>query len=396
MQNSDTKILTLQNIYYLLRQRLKRIIIFVSLSVLVVLAYTFIQPKAFRSSTVLVMTDESLPGMASMIQNLPGASLLGQSAPTRSQTYSEIVRSREIAKFIADTLSLSSNPIFSGLDEENIHLAVSASISTRLTRGGLLEVSVSTATPWFPNSIEEAEAAQLSAKIANAAAQGLDKYNLEKSSSKARRKRVFAEKMLNTKKVELDSIDGTLEDFKRKNKLLVLETQSQATVQQAVSVGSELAKAQIELQSKLLEYGEDAAVIDVYRKKVSSLRNQFQRMQSGGANDGDKVSLPLGDVPSISRRYVTMVRDQKILEQVIAYLESQKYQEGIQEASDLPTIEQLDRALVPSERYSPNRKLAIILALFISFAGSVAYYIFRGLASGALMLKKTNSGANIE
>ncbi len=394
MQNNDTRILSIKTTYLHLRKRSKRIVLFVASVALVVIAYTFVQPRVYKSSTVIVMTDESLPGMASMLQSIPGASLLGQGAPTRSQTYLEIVRSREIARFIADTLSLWSNPLFSGLSEEKFLGIISGAISTRLTRGGLLEISVIASTPWFPNSADEADAAQLSANIANSAALGLDRYNQDKSSSKARRKRVFAEKMLATKKVELDSIDSALEDFKRKNKLLALETQSQATVQQAVSVGSELAKAQIELQSKLLEYGEDAAVIDVYRKKVSTLRNQFQKMQSGGAVEGDKVSLPLGDVPAISRRYVTMVRDQKILEQVIAYLESQKYQEGIQEASDLPTVEQLDRALVPAERYSPNRKLALLLAVFISLAGSVAYYVIRGLASGELLLKKSNHNEN--
>ena len=102
----------------------------------------------------------------------------------------------------------------------------------------------------------------------------------------------------------------------------------------------------------------------------------------------DKFSIPLDSVPRLIRIYQDLMRKKKILEQVNLYLATQKYQSAIQEASDVPTVEPLDLAIVPEHRIAPQRKVMLILAFFISLVGGSLYLLILAVYNGNLIVKK--------
>jgi uncharacterized protein involved in exopolysaccharide biosynthesis len=89
------------------------------------------------------------------------------------------------------------------------------------------------------------------------------------------------------------------------------------------------------------------------------------------------------------KEYANLIRDQKILEQVKLFLETQKYQESIQEESDVPTVEVLDSAQIPKIRISPNRKIMLVLAFFLSLTGASLFLIIRGVVKQNLIKKES-------
>ena len=150
-------------------------------------------------------------------------------------------------------------------------------------------------------------------------------------------------------------------------------------VTSAVLTGSELAKAETELQMLREQFQDNTPLIKSLEAKVASLRSQFAAVQSGGISPEDRISIPLGTLPEVSMAYLNKLRDIKILEQVNAYLESQRMQEAVQEERDVPTIQIVDAAMVPERRSSPSRfwmvvvgaVVSSILAVFILFAQRV-------------------------
>ena len=340
-----------------------------TISVLAIGVYSYIIPEIYVSETTLLPPEDSGSGggLTSFLQSLSGGVNFGNiGQPNKIQLFQEFLKSRSVAKLIVDTLKLRNNPKFQFPNEEILYNSVGSMIDVVVKRTGLIIITASTSTSYLPNKAEKTEASQLSANVANAAVVALDQLNRQKNTTRSHRKRIYIEKMLALKKIELDSLDSKTEEFRRNNKVIAIDDQSQAVLTSAISLSKELAIAEIELNMKLQEFEPTSPMIKLYREKIANLRNQYQKTQKGGIGSEDEYSIPLNSVPSLIRQYANLVRTQKVLEQVKLYLETQKYQEAIQEESDVPTVEVLDAARPPLRRFSPDRKLMILLAFVLS------------------------------
>jgi capsule polysaccharide export protein KpsE/RkpR len=116
-------------------------------------------------------------------------------------------------------------------------------------------------------------------------------------------KKEFIERVLLEKQLELDSIDRELEKYQKENKVLAIDKQTQAIVTNAITIGSELAKAEIELNIMLQEYEQSSPTVRIQKEKVANLKNQYNRIQSGGLTSTDEFSIPLQNIPNIIREY---------------------------------------------------------------------------------------------
>ncbi|MCX7735287.1 MAG: Wzz/FepE/Etk N-terminal domain-containing protein [Candidatus Kapabacteria bacterium] len=389
--NQEFSIGTLLN---LLKFHKKIFLIIVSAITLIVAIYSFIAPEEFEATASIIPPEDAgaVGGLTSFLQSLSGGiSIGGVNQPSKIQLFQEYLKSREVAKTIVDTLKLRNHPWFEVPNEELLYWNVSQLLKVEIKRSGLILITTRIATPYFASKKDVEQAKKLSADIANSAIAALDLLNQRKTISKAKRKRQFIERMLVEKKTILDSIDSELEKFRQKNKVIEIDEQSKVILGSAVTVGAELAKAEIELSLKQQEYEPNSPMLKPFREKVENLRRQYQKIQRGGISSSDDFSIPLNEVPTLIRVYTNLMRDQKILESVNMYLETQKYQEAIQEESDVPTVEPLDKAHPPLLRVSPNRKIMILLAALISsiltFTG-IVIYAFR---KGKIYVKKVDS-----
>lgn len=380
--NQEFSIGTLLN---LLKFHKKIFLIIVSAITLIVAIYSFIAPEEFEATASIIPPEDAgaVGGLTSFLQSLSGGiSIGGVNQPSRIQLFQEYLKSREVAKTIVDTLKLRNHPWFEVPNEELLYWNVSQLLNVEIKRSGLILITTRIATPYFASKKDVEQAKKLSADIANSAIAALDLLNQRKTISKAKRKRQFIERMLVEKKTILDSIDSELEKFRQKNKVIEIDEQSKVILGSAVTVGAELAKAEIELSLKQQEYEPNSPMLKPFKEKVENLRRQYQKIQRGGISSSDDFSIPLNEVPTLIRVYTNLMRDQKILESVNMYLETQKYQEAIQEESDVPTVEPLDKAHPPLLRVSPNRKIMILLAALISsiltFTGIVIYAFRKG------------------
>ena len=125
---------------------------------------------------------------------------------------------------------------------------------------------------------------------------------------------------------------------------------------------------------------------------VQNIRNQYLRLQSGGLLGSDDFSFPLSDLPKLFRKYLNLMRDKKIMEQVNLYLETQRYQEAIQEQSDVPTIEPLDRAVPPLKRESPSQRIVLIFAIFMGYIITLSVLTIAAVKKNQFIMRNSNAG----
>lgn len=396
----EKKALTFQNVFRLWRLNAKLIATVVAIVTIFAIAETYIVPSTYKAYSSIIPPESPSGGggLSSMLSSLGAggasiSSLGGLASDSKMQLFNDYLKSREISKFIADTLRLDTLSMYSGLEREKLYEIVSQMIFSKVNHSGLIVISSVAETPYFPSNKDKELAKRRAADIANMAVAGLDEICRTKTVSKAHQKRVYIEKMLAFNRRSLDSIDIELENFGKRNKAIAIEDQAKALMESSVDIGTELGKAEAENNLNKLEYQPNSPAAVASQKNVESLRKQYMQIQNGGYLGEKDYSFALSKMPELSRIYTSLLRDKKILEQVNLYLETQHFQEAIEEQSDVPQIEQLDLAVPAIRRDSPSRVLAAILGFFLSTAVMLCAVTFLAMKRQYFIMKEKDNGS---
>ncbi|MEY3690169.1 MAG: hypothetical protein RIT37_1731 [Bacteroidota bacterium] len=373
------------NIIAFIRMRIKSIFIIAFLSLLLGLGLSYIIPHTYLSTVMVLPADQKNAGMglASLLSgSLPGG--LGGMIPGTDAKNSflspEIVLSRSLAESIVQSKALDTFTVFTEIPDEEKVEAIQEALNIDTRRSGIVIIEAQWATSFFPQSIDKKNTATMASIIANKASSGIDALIKNKSMTSARRARIFIDTLMAQNRVSLDSAYVALQIFQQQNKVLELENQAKALVESAVAAGAELSKAQIELSVAEQQYQSDAPAIALLQKKVSSLRSQYSKVQNGGVSS-DAFSIPFSRLPALSKTYVTMLRDIKIMEQINAYLQSQRTQEYIQEIRDVPAIQIIEAGIPARKQVSPKRLVFAFLTMCAVLVITFGFTIIRTLQS---------------
>jgi len=373
------------SIFSFIRMRIKSIIIIAFISLLLGLGMSYLIPHTYLSTVMVLPADQKNAGMglASLLSgSLPGGlgGMIPGSDAKNSFLSPEIVLSRSLAESIVQSKALDTFSVFTAIPDEEKVEAIQEALNIDTRRSGIVIIEAQWATTFFPDQDDKRQTAVMASIIANKASLGIDALIKNKSMTSARRARIFIDTLMAQNKVSLDSAYVALQIFQQQNKVLELENQAKALVESAVAAGAELSKAQIELSVAEQQYQSDAPAIALLQKKVSSLRSQYSKVQNGGVSN-DAFSIPFSRLPALSKTYVTMLRDIKIMEQINAYLQSQRTQEYIQEIRDVPAIQIIEAGIPARKQISPKRLVFAFLTMCATLVIAFGYTIFRTIQS---------------
>ncbi len=373
----------------------KRICIIVAIACVVTFIFSLIMPHTYRTyTTVMPPKQGENTGLSGILQNFAGGLPSGLSIPGSSNNQSlvlaDILRSRAITEHLIKELHLKKYSQYNGMTHNELIEYLQENFKVDVEKTGLIVLQTSAKTCFFPSSREKQETKQLAKNLADEAVKGLDIIVRSKNTSAAKKSRMYIEKELAKYRGKSDSIDNILEDFQRTNRVLKIDDQTQALVKQAIEVGLQLAKAEMELNVAKNELSKDNPYLIQQQNIVNQLRKQYNAVQSGGLTGSDGFSIPFDKIPSLAREYANLYRDKKIVEQIIMYLETQRHQEAIQENRDVPTVEVLDKAYVPDYQSSPNKKLMLLLSFVLSFVLALMYFTLKEFRNFSKKIEKGN------
>ena len=213
----------------LVKLKKKFIIIFITIFTTLTLFYSFIIPHKYSATASILPPDDDAAGqgLSSFLQTLSGGfSFGGLSKGLKIELYLEMMTSNTSAQYIVEKCNLKTYKQFQFENDEILYDVVKSLLFVEANRSGLMLVTATVATPFFPNTKDKLLAAELSAKIANAAVESLNFINRKKSNLKAIEKKEFISKILERNKKLLDSIDRDLEIFQKQNKLIAIDEQT--------------------------------------------------------------------------------------------------------------------------------------------------------------------------
>lgn len=378
---------TLFGLWQVMRQDKRLIVLVTVIGTVLTIAYSLVMPETYSTvATVMPPEKESRGGLSSILSNAGVGLDIGSfgGGSELSKRFVDILKSRTLNAVIAKRCGIADYHQFSQFSGQRLVEEFQKAMGQDLNSNGLVIVSTELNTPFFPNDEERARASELTACVVNAALSVLDSLNKEKSVSTARKTRRYIERFMATNKSRLDSVQDAMERFREQHKILALEEQVQAIVENAVKIGTQIAETEIELELAKVRLAPSHATVLGLEKQLLILQGQYEKIQDGGLVEEDAFSIPLNNIPHLSRQYLNFVRDIKILEQINAFLETQRAQEAIQEERDIPTLHVLDYAVVPERKSAPNKTLMTMfgLVLFAGFGFSLAF--IKAVRRGAL------------
>lgn len=358
--------ITFESILNRLKKKKPRIAISIVSIVALVMAFTFIMPYTYMANSSIMPPEKTSGGsLNSFLQNVSGMIDLagGGQADSRSKLMKSILSSRSVAEKVYDKLDLKNNILFKEYKKQDVIAYIPTLFEVEVEKSGIIMLNGLVPTGYLPNDNEKKAASELSYKITNVAIDALNEVLVEKNSSTARNSKLYVENEIKKYKKELDSVSTQLEQFQSDNKVLALEEQTTAIVSQVIELNSLLTETKTKLNLAKLEYSENSPQVAALESQVEFLQKQSNQLQAG--ND-DEFSISLNKVPKLSREYLELFRDKKIIMNVLTYLETQKHQEAIQEEKDIPVVQVLDTAIEPRFKYSPSRGKILFISTFIS------------------------------
>jgi len=385
---SENKQIFISDYLVLIKKSIKKAL-FISLGFAALIAvYSFIMPKTYTSDATILPPKESSGGggLSGFLQNMVGGagSLVlggGGGGASQSKIYGDILTSRSSAEYISKKLNLE-NTTFFDMPTYNDHIElVRSALEVEFERSGLMVISAKIKTGYFSDKAVSDSAAILSQEVSNTAIEALDYLLRMKNNSAAKKTRIYIQNELHKYYHTLDSVARVLEDYQKENKIIAIEEQTQAVVNQAIEIGAELSKAKAELALMQFQYEEKSPRVESLKKQVDFYEEEFRKVQFGEMGKVNQFSIALNELPRVAREYTELMRDREIYEKVIIYLETQKHQEAMQEEKDTPNIEILDNAIKPKTHSAPNRKLMVILSFTLAFLASIMVLIIREASS---------------
>jgi len=344
--------------------------------------YLLIAPYKYTTVSSILppkqTSTQMIPSNLLSTMNLPtGISNLGSG--NLSAEYSEVLKSYSVFEFVYDSLKLNHSRFFKGLKKNKIYDIYRTNMDVVVNRSGIIYITFVFGTHFLPSKVSKDSAARLSAEIPNVAITALDYIIRQRNNSISKLTKDFIGSEITNYTAKLDSVEIEIEKFQRANKVLEIDEQTKAIFQQANQVAVDLAKAEVDYNLAQKLYAENSQNLSLTKENLRKLQEIYSKIQTGGITGNDNLAIPLENIPTLIRQYTNLTRTKEIYEQVLIYLQTQYFQEAIQEKRDVPQVEILDWATIPLEKSYPAYKATIILGFVIGLAIAITflYYSWR-------------------
>jgi len=317
---------------------------------LLTLGITFAIPRWYLATAVILPPDDS-----DMLSNLSMAQRALSKFPafgvlpdiyTPADIFKAELQSRTAQEEVARQFDLPG--VYKIKSHEKVLRELRSHYKVKLNQDGTITVQV------------EDHSAQRAADMANAFLVALDRYNVEKRNSQARRTREFLERRV----LETDSLLRVSE--------LVLRhyQESRHTVVPTGPTGSGDVQAAASLMAQKISLEVRLGVLRSYLKEdndqVVQTRNELEQLE-------DRIAA----LPALQGELARLMRDQKIQEQLYLLLIAELEQARLRETMDTPTVQVLDSAVPPERHDRPKRLLISVGAALLTLAAGVVWIVMR-------------------
>jgi len=341
----------------------KRILLISTLAgLLVSLIVVLLWKPYYTSEAVFLPPKSDLPVSSS------SSSLMLLGSDDKSDTYLGMLASRSVADKLIDRLGLVSK--FEAGDKETARRILATSSDFSVNKTTMIIVQV------------KAKAPQLSADIANAYMDALYELNGEMVSSASSHRRAFFEQQLQDQKEALSQAEVDLKATQERTGVVLPLGEAEAGLSATAQLQAQINAAETRLAGMRVGATENNPDVIALRTQIEQLRSQLVRQQANGAGSGPGRGLtPQGRLPELTLEYQQKQHEVKLREAVYDALVQQYEKARLSSIDPGPQLQIVDRAIAPSRKSGPPRKIIVLAGLAIGFLIGLFYILTVDLVS---------------
>ena len=241
---------------------------------------------------------------------------------------------------------------------------------------GMIRVEVSAKTGFLHFPASEEEARTLCADIANFIVDELDRINAELQTQQAKYTRLLIENLYNRNKTELQEIEEEIKVYGETYGVISLPDQVSAAILSAAALEEQITLNEVELVAARIMMDPGHPKVQILEIKLKELRKKLAEMKFGGQEPDSLAIFPLfQQAPELGVMYARLTRRMEAESLLYQFLTQQYEQAKVQEAKETPTVQVLDRAVVPMRKSKPSRMLIVLASVFLAGAIQVFYIL---------------------
>lgn len=314
-------------------------------------------PQPEQSSQLLMMgSPAALAGMGGGL----GSTLAGGLLRNPAEVYVGILKSRTIADALIARFALRSVYRSNGQTGARKALARHTSIATG--KDYLITIRV-----------EDRDRTRAAA-IANAYVDELHKQNSRLALTSSAQRRLFFEQQLAAEKNALADAEVAAKSMQQSSGLVFPSGQSESLLRSMAALQAQIAAREVQLQSMRMYATADNPQLQVLETTLAGLRQQLQRLESGG---GDELTVPARKMPETGLQYLRKMRDFHYHETLFELLAKQYEAARIDEAKEAPLIQVVDNAVAPDRKSWPPRMLLVAAGALLAIAGACLFTLIQ-------------------
>jgi len=357
----------------------------VMIALVIAVLVSLVLPRWYSGKAIILppTSDGGAMGISALLNNLPvsGFGMGGLTALSQeTNMFLAILNSRSLLTTIAEKFNLQKRYKTDTMEETL--KALQDNITILVNEDGTLSISARAKTPFLPDSGRVMEAKRTARDMTNAIVDELDAINKRIKTEQARNTRFFIEKRYLQNLSDLKTAEEALKNFQKDNQAISLPEQTRATITAAAEMKAQIIAKEIEAEQMATNLGKGHPDYVRIQNELRILQNKYDEFKFGAnekamlVNHPDKnrkdIFIPIDEVPDLGLQYVRLFREVTLQEKIMEFILPQYEQARIQEAKDTPTVQILDRALLPERKSRPKRALIVLLAAFFALVLSMA------------------------
>lgn len=218
---------------------------------------------------------------------------------------------------------------------------------------------------------------QKAAEIANAFVDQLQAKLHEIAVNQAQETRMFFEDQMLQAQQELNEAETAMMKYQQSSGVLALESQTASMLASIASLRNQIAAKNVEISSLSSYTRKDNPRLRLAQSQLEAMTKELKRLEEEqqrserqarrmSPTSGDLLSS-LGSVPELSVEYQRYVRALRIAAAKYESMMRQYENARLSEASDLSTLQIIDRATPPDWKYKPKRAQIMIIGTMLGF-----------------------------
>ncbi len=203
------------------------------------------------------------------------------------------------------------------------------------------------------------------ATLANGYVDELYRVNNKLAIGEAAQRRLFFEQQLAAEKDKLADAEIALKNTQLSTGVLQLSGQTETVIRSEADLQANITNHEVALAALQSSATEQNPEVIRLRTELASLRQQLTNLQKGQGGSG--ASMSAAQLPAVGLEYIRKSRDVQYHQTLFDLLARQLEAARIDEAKASPTIQVVDRALVPAGKSWPSKGLFLGLGAILGF-----------------------------